>query len=64
MEFPAVLRGEAGGWAASTGNGIPNLMIIDTATGKVVSSSFEGSEYVGCEKPLGVLATIVAQGHP
>lgn len=64
MEFPAVRREEAGAWAASTGNGIPNLIIIDTATGKVVSSSFEGSEYVGCEKPLGVLATIVARGHP
>src|ERR1700679_2479875 len=61
MEFPAVRREEAGAWGASTGNGIPNLIIIDTATGKVVSSSFEGSEYVGCEKPLGVLATIVAQ---
>jgi thiol-disulfide isomerase/thioredoxin len=64
MEFPAVGRGEAGGWAASTGSGIPNLIIIDTATSKVVSSSFNGSEYQGCDVPLGVLRTIIAQGHP
>jgi thiol-disulfide isomerase/thioredoxin len=64
MEFPATTRREAGRWAASTGNGIPNLIIIDTATGKVVSSSFEGSTYVGCDKPLGVLRKIIAQGHP
>jgi thiol-disulfide isomerase/thioredoxin len=64
MEFPAVMRGAAGAWAASTGSGIPNLIIIDTATGKVVSSSFSGSTYVGCGVPLGVLAGIVAKGHP
>jgi thiol-disulfide isomerase/thioredoxin len=64
MEFSAVGKAEAGGWGASTGNGIPNLIIIDTATGRVVSSSFEGSSYVGCDKPLGVLRTIIAQGHP
>jgi len=64
MEFPAVRTGEAGGWAASTGSGIPNLIIIDTATNKVVSSSFNGSEYQGCDVPLGVLRTIIAQGHP
>ncbi len=64
MEFPAVMRGEAGGWGASTGNGIPNLIIIDTATGKVVSSSFDGSTYVGCDVPLRVLRKIIAQGYP
>jgi thiol-disulfide isomerase/thioredoxin len=64
MEFPATTVREAGRWGASTGNGIPNLVIIDTATGKVVSSSFEGSSYVGCDKPLGILRRIVAQGHP
>lgn len=64
MEFPAVKRNAAGAWGASTGNGIPNLMIIDTSTGKVVSSSFDGSTYVGCDVPLGVLRTIIAQGHP
>lgn len=64
MEFPAVRRGEAGAWAAATGNGIPNLIIIDTATGKVVTSSYDGSSYQGCDKPLGVLRTIIAQGHP
>jgi len=64
MEFPAVRRGDAGAWAASTGSGIPNLMIIDTATGKVVKSSFDGSDYVGCDVPLRVLRTIIAQGHP
>ena len=63
MEFPAVRRGESGSWGASTGNGIPNLMIIDTATGKVLSSSFDGSTYVGCDPPLRVLRTIIAQGH-
>jgi thiol-disulfide isomerase/thioredoxin len=64
MEFPATTLREAGRWGASTGSGIPNLIVIDTVTGGVVSSSFEGSTYVGCEKPLGVLRTIVAQGHP
>ena len=64
MEFPALRRGEAGAWGAATGNGIPNLIVIDTATGRVVASSFEGSTYVGCDKPLGVLRRIVAQGHP
>jgi thiol-disulfide isomerase/thioredoxin len=64
MEFPAVALGEAGRWGAATGSGIPNLIIIDTATGKVVSSSYEGSSYVGCEKPLGVLRRIIAVGHP
>lgn len=64
MEFPAVIRGEAGGWGAATGNGIPNLIIIDTATNKVVSSSYNGSEYQGCDIPLGVLRTIIAQGRP
>lgn len=63
MEFPAVRRGDSGNWGASTGNGIPNLMIIDTATGKVVSSSFDGSSYVGCDPPLRVLRTIIATGH-
>jgi len=64
MEFSAVRRGDAGGWGAATGDGIPNLIIIDTATGKVVTSSFDGTTYVGCEGPLTVLRTIVAQGHP
>jgi len=64
MEFPAVRRNEAGGWGKATGDGIPNLIIIDTATGKVVTSSFDGSTYVGCDKPLSVLRTIIAQGHP
>ena len=64
MEFPAVIRREAGAWGAATGDGIPNLIIIDTATGKVVASSFDGSKYQGCDKPLGVLRTIIAQGHP
>jgi thiol-disulfide isomerase/thioredoxin len=64
MEFPAVRRADAGAWGAATGSGIPNLIIIDTATGRVVTSSFDGSTYVGCDKPLGVLLKIVAQGHP
>jgi len=64
MEFPAINRSDAGAWGAATGPGIPNLVIIDTATGKVVSSSYSGSTYQGCEVPLAVLRTIVAQGHP
>ena len=64
MEFPAVSRKEAGAWGAATGRGIPNLIIVDTATGKVVASSFDGSNYQGCDKPLRVLRTIIAQGHP
>jgi thiol-disulfide isomerase/thioredoxin len=58
MEFPAVMLGSAGPWGKSTGSGIPNLMIIDTATGKVVSSSFEGDTYVGPAVPLDVLRNI------
>jgi hypothetical protein len=64
MEFPAVSRREAGAWGAATGGGIPNLIIIDTATGKVVCSSYDGSTYEGCDKPLRVLLTIIGQGHP
>ncbi|HXN45646.1 MAG TPA: thioredoxin-like domain-containing protein [Bryobacteraceae bacterium] len=64
MEFPALRRNDAGGWGAATGEGIPNLIIINTATGRVVTSSFDGSTYVGCDAPLAVLRTIVAQGHP
>jgi thiol-disulfide isomerase/thioredoxin len=64
MEFPAVRRGDAGLWGTATGSGIPNLIIIDTMTGKVVASSFDGSTYQGCEVPLNVLRNIVAQGHP
>jgi thiol-disulfide isomerase/thioredoxin len=64
MEFPAVMRGDAGSWGKATGNGIPNLIIVDTATNKVVVSSFDGSTYQGCDVPLNVLRTIIAQGHP
>jgi thiol-disulfide isomerase/thioredoxin len=64
MEFPAIMRDDAGSWNAATGNGIPNLIIIDTATNKVVVSSFDGSTYQGCDVPLNVLRTIIAQGHP
>jgi thiol-disulfide isomerase/thioredoxin len=63
MEFPAIARAKAGAWGVSTGSGIPNLIIIDTATGKVAASSFNGSNYVGCYKPLQALRTIIAQGH-
>jgi thiol-disulfide isomerase/thioredoxin len=58
MEFPAVIRGSAGPWGRSTGNGIPNLMIIDTATGKVLSSSYDGGTYVGPGVPLEALRKI------
>jgi thiol-disulfide isomerase/thioredoxin len=64
MAFPAIMRGEAGAWGRSTGSGIPNLIIIETATGTVVSSSFDGSSYQGCEVPLQVLRTIIGSGHP
>jgi thiol-disulfide isomerase/thioredoxin len=64
MEFPAISQKDAGAWGAATGPGIPNLVIIDTATGKVVSSSYDGSIYQGCEVPLAVLKAIIANGHP
>jgi thiol-disulfide isomerase/thioredoxin len=64
MEFAGVRRADSGAWGASTGNGIPNLIIIETSSGKVISSSFDGSTYVGCDLPLKVLETIIAQGHP
>lgn len=58
MEFPAVMVASAGVWGKSTGNGIPNLMIIETSTGKVVSSSYSGDTYVGPGVPLDVLKNI------
>ncbi|HXQ80365.1 MAG TPA: thioredoxin-like domain-containing protein [Opitutaceae bacterium] len=58
MEFPAVIRGSAGAWGRATGNGIPNLIIIDTATGKVVASSYDGGAYVGPGVPLEALKKI------
>lgn len=58
MEFPAVMRASADAWGISTGNGIPNLMVVDTATGKVVSSSFNGDTYVGPMVPLEALKKI------
>ena len=64
MEFPAVRRGGAGAWGRATGEGIPNLVIIDSASGQVVSSSFDGTTYQGCDRPLAVLRTIVGAGHP
>ena len=64
MEFPALRRAEAGARGAATGDGIPNLIIIDTSKGRVATSSFDGSNYVGCDVPPKVLRTIIAQGHP
>ena len=65
MEFPAAMRGwDVDGWNITTGPGIPNLIIIETATGKIVSSSYNGGSYVGCDVPLGVLRNIITQGHP
>jgi thiol-disulfide isomerase/thioredoxin len=58
VQFPAVLRRFAGDWGRSTGNGIPNLMIIDTQTGRVVSSCFQGDEYVGPSVPLAALESL------
>jgi thiol-disulfide isomerase/thioredoxin len=58
MGFPAVMRGSAGPWGKATGRGIPNLIIIDTATGKVVSSSYDGDSFVGPDVPLQVLEKI------
>lgn len=59
MEFPAVMRGSAGLWAKSTGNGIPNLMIVETSTGKVLSSSYDGDTYVGPDVPLEALKGLI-----
>jgi len=59
MEFPAVQRGDAGTWAKSTGSGIPNLMIVDTATGKILDSSFDGSDYKGPQEPLDRLKDLI-----
>jgi thiol-disulfide isomerase/thioredoxin len=64
MEFPAIPHADAGGWGVSTGPGIPNLVIIETGSGRVIASSFEGSNYVGCDRPLEVLRRIAALGHP
>lgn len=64
MEFPAVRRADAGAWGTATGSGIPNLVIIETASGKVVSSSFDGTDYQGCDVPLAVLRRITSVGHP
>jgi thiol-disulfide isomerase/thioredoxin len=58
MSFPAVRSGSAGSWGQATGNGIPNLMIVETATGKVIASSFNGDTFVGPEVPLEALKRI------
>lgn len=59
MEFPAIREGDAGKWAAATGDGIPNLIIIDTATGKVLDSSYSGSDYKGPNAPLDTLRGLI-----
>jgi thiol-disulfide isomerase/thioredoxin len=61
MQFPAVARSEAGEWGAATGSGIPNLVIIDTLTGKVVDSSYDGDNYKGPMAPLKTLEKLIAQ---
>jgi len=58
VTFPAVMRADAGAWSQATGRGIPNLMIVDTQTGKVVSSCYRGDEYVGPAVPLSVLESL------
>lgn len=55
VQFPATMRAAAGAWAQSTGRGIPNLIIVDTQTGQVISSCFRGDDYVGPGVPLAVL---------
>ena len=59
MTFPAIQQGEAGAWSRSTGDGIPNLMIVDTATGKILDSSFSGSDYKGPQAPLDTLRQLI-----
>jgi thiol-disulfide isomerase/thioredoxin len=64
MPFPGLRQDAAGDWGQATGDGIPNLIILETATGKVISSSYSGSNYQGCDVPLQVLSRIASQGHP
>ncbi len=59
MDFPAVQVGDAGAWGKSTGDGIPNLIIVDAGTGQIVASSFDGSEYLGPQAPLERLKSLI-----
>lgn len=60
MSFGSVQREHAGPWAASTGRGIPNLVVVDTHTGEVVASAYEGGRYVGPKAPLEALRKLIA----
>ena len=56
MEFPAILEADAGVWGkAPSGTGIPNLVIFDMQTHKVIEESFNGGTYQGPDVPLQAL---------
>ena len=64
MPWPAIdydqLSG-LGGLQQIGGSGIPSLVLLD-ATGHVLSSSFEGDNYLGPQKVLADLQKIFADG--
>ena len=64
MPWPAIDYQKLSGKVALTkyaGNGIPDLVLID-ASGKVLSDSFAGREYLGPQKVLADLDSIFANG--
>ncbi|MDP9253970.1 MAG: thioredoxin domain-containing protein [Verrucomicrobiota bacterium] len=64
MPWPAVDYQKLSGKVALTkyaGNGIPDLVLID-ASGKVLSDSYAGREYLGPQKVLADLDSIFANG--
>jgi hypothetical protein len=62
MPWPAIDYQKLGGKDAIrkyAGNGIPDLVVVD-ASGKVVSDSFAGKQYLGPQKVLEDLDAIFA----
>ena len=46
----------------AAGNGLPSLVLVES-TGKLLSSSYSGSQYLGPQKVLADLDTIFAGGQ-
>lgn len=56
MPFPGVMARAAGGIAKTPSRkGIPNMVIFETATGKMLSEAFDDGRYYGPSRPLDFL---------
>ena len=61
IDYPKVKSKDA--LAKIAGSGIPSLVLVDS-TGKVISSSYNGSEYLGPKKVLADIDAIFAEKPP